>query len=290
MSMLETAPLDGPFGVRIAGLDLREPPADDVMREVLRAFYDNQLIVISGQALTPREFERFARNFGAPHPHVLSHRRLPGLPGVMAISNLLDDGGMPVHGFNGAAFWHTDQSYEAEPSSATMLYAVAAPAHGGRTFIANMHAAYDALDDATKARLDGLTAIHLYGNRDEDQPGELPASALIDDAQRAAVPACRHPLVRPHPVTGRKALYGVAGTSRGIESMAEADALALLAELKAFATAERFVTGHRYAVGDVAVWDTQATLHKAERVGPATGADDTRFHYRVTVKGKPALV
>ena len=288
--MLSTTPLDGPFGVRIDGLDLRAPVADDVMRDVLRAFYDNQLIVISGQDLTPVEFERFARGFGTPHPHVLSHRRMPGLPGVMAISNLVDDDGTPVHGFNGAAFWHTDQSYEAEPSSATMLYAVAAPATGGRTLIANLHAAYDALDDAMKARLDGLTAIHLYGNRDEDAPGELPASALRDDAQRAAVPACRHPLVRRHPVTGRKALYAVAGTSRGIEGMAEPDALALLAELKAFATQVRFVTAHRYTVGDVAIWDTAATLHKAERIGPATGAHDTRFHYRVTVKGTPPLM
>ena len=124
--MLSIAPLPGPFGVAIDGLDLRQPLADETMREVLAAFYENQLVVIRGQELTPEEYERFGHNFGTPHPHVLSHHRLPGLPGVMALTNIVERR-VSHSTLNGAAFWHTDQSYEAEPSSATMLYARQVP-------------------------------------------------------------------------------------------------------------------------------------------------------------------
>ena len=286
--MLSIEPLPGPFGVAIDGLDLAQPLADELMREVLAAFYENQLVVIRGQRMTPGEFERFGRNFGTPHPHVLSHHRLPGLPGVMALTNIVEPRAPPPT-LNGAAYWHTDQSYEAEPASATMLYARQVPKRGGRTFIANMFAAYDALAPAMKARIEDKTAVHLYGNRDEDQPGELPAAGFRDDAQRARVPQCRHPLVRRHPVTGRKALYAVAGTSRRIEGMDLGEGLALLGELKAFATGDAFVQAHGYTVGDVAIWDTAATLHKAEVIAAATGPDDSRLLYRISVKGRPPL-
>lgn len=282
--MLTTRPLPGAFGVYVDGLDLRRPLTPDVAAGLMRVFHDNKVIVVPGQQLTLEQFEAYGRLFGTPHPHVLTHRRLSGHPELIEISNVVPPGEQPL---NGAAFWHTDQSYEAEPASATILYSVQAPAKGGETQIADMVAAYEALSDETQRRIDGLQVTHLYGKGVAAREGEYEASPLKTQAQVDAVPAVTHPLVRPHTVTGRKALYSVAGSSRGIVGMSPEDGAVLLRELTAHALSERFVYRHKYAVGDVIAWDTQTTMHSATPIGAATGAEDTRRLYRISVKGRP---
>lgn len=282
--MLSTRPLPGPFGVYVDGLDLSRPLAPASAAELMRVFHENRVVVVPGQELTLDRFEAYGRLFGTPHPHVLTYRRLPGHPALMEISNVMPPGQEPL---NGAAFWHTDQSYEAEPASATILYSVAAPVAGGETRIADMAAAYAALPAETRRRLEGLEVLHLYGKGVAAGAEEYEATPLKTQAQVDAVPPVRHPLVRPHPVTGVKTLYSVAGSSRGIVGMDEAEGMALLRELTAHALAERFVYRHKYAVGDVIAWDTQATMHAATPIRAATGPTDTRRLYRISVKGRP---
>ena len=107
------------------------------------------------------------------------------------------------------------------------------------------------------------------------------------EEQKADRRAVTHPLARRHPVTGRKALYAVAGTSHGIVDMEDEAALALLDELKEHATQPAFTYSHAYATGDVVAWDDAATLHAATLIDPATGPDDTRMLYRISIKGAP---
>jgi taurine dioxygenase len=279
--------LPGPFGVRVDGVDLAT--ADAALFARLRALvYEHKALCIAGQgAMTPDRFLAFGRSFGEPIPHVLDSLRMPGCPEVMTLTSRVDPGSGRRTYFGG--FWHTDQSYESVPASATMLYALEVPQQGGETMIADMAAAYDALDDATKARIDGLVALHAYGNRDAGTGGEPDASPLTSDAQRARVPPVRHPLVLRHPVTGRPALYGVAGTSRAIEGMDEAEGLALLRTLKRHATQDRFVYAHRYAPGDVLVWDTCATLHRAGPVPAGEGPGTVRVMRRISIRGHAPL-
>jgi alpha-ketoglutarate-dependent taurine dioxygenase len=98
-----------------------------------------------------------------------------------------------------------------------------------------------------------------------------------------------HPLVQRHPITGRKSLYGVAGSSFGIVGMPDDEALALLDELKEHATRPEFVTSYDYGVGDVAAWDTYSTLHKATLHDPATTPETRRLLWRVSVTGKAPI-
>ena len=278
---MRVSPLPGPFGVRVDDVDLAAAEAALFAR--LRALlYQHKAVCVAGQSLTPDRFLAFGQSFGEPIAHVLDALRMPGFPEVMTLTSRVDPSSGKRTYFGG--FWHTDQSYESAPASATMLHAIEVPEEGGGTMIADMAAAYDALDDGTKARIDGLVALHLYGNRDAgaDEPD---ASPLVTDEQRARTAWVRHPLVLRHPVTGRPALYGVAGTSRGIEGMDDEEALALLGALKQHATQERFVYAHRYAPGDVLVWDTCATLHRAGPVPAAEGPGTARVMRRISVRG-----
>jgi taurine dioxygenase len=285
--MLNTGPLWEGMGVEFLGVDLSRKIAPGTMREILAALHRHQVILFRGQRLAPERFERFGGGFGEPIPHVLDHLRMPGHPDIFVLSNAPE---RPEEIRNGAAYWHTDQSYDKAPASATMLYAIQVPRVGGETHFADMFGAYDALPEAMRRRIDGLTVVHLYGNRDAGKDGEPIAAPLLNEAQVAAVPEVTHPLVRPHPVTGRKALYAVAGTSRGIFGMPDEEAVALLLELKRHALQPRFVRKHKYAVGDLIVWDTSSTLHAGSPMGPATEPSNTRLLHRISVRGLPPVL
>jgi taurine dioxygenase len=285
--MVTIAPIEGSYGAEITDVDLSAATDDVTIAAIVGALHEYRMVVIRDQSLTPDAYLRFGREFGAPHPHVLDHLRMDGYPAIMAVGNT-----EPQHrdgaNRNGAAFWHTDQSYEAEPASATMLHAIKTPESGGETLIADMAGAYDALADETKARIDGLTARHLYGAA-SGVGEETIAAPLRTKDQVEAVPAVPHALVRPHPVTGRKALYAVAGTPFDIDGMDQTEAARLLQDLKVHATSAPFVYKHRYRVGDVAIWDTMATLHAATPIGVATGEKDSRLLHRISVKGRPRV-
>ncbi len=285
--MVSIRPVDGPFGVEVAGIDAAQGCGKALMRELVDALHEHRFMVIRGQELTKAQFMAFGEAWGEPIPHVLDHLRVRDFPGMMAIGNT-GKYGRKEEVRNGAAFWHTDQSYEAEPSSATLLYSVKVPEQGGDTLIADMFAAYDALDGDAKAQIEDLRVAHLYG-ADSGRGDENIAAPLANEDQVAKVPMVHHRLVRPHPVTGRKALYAVAGTPCGIEGWGDEEAGALLPRLKAHALQDRFIYRHKYAVGDVAIWDTAATLHRGTRIGPATGEADSRLLWRISVRGRPAV-
>ena len=285
--MLKIKPLDGPFGVEATGIDLAAGFDDGLMRALVGALHEHRVLVIRGQTLTQAQYLAFGRQWGEPIPHVLDHLRMPGYPELMAVGNTeAKDAKDEVR--NGAAFWHTDQSYEKVPSSATMLHAVKVPRTGGETLIADMAGAYDALDEGMKARIEGLRALHFYG-AGSGRDGEKIASPLLNEQQTSRVPPVPHLLARPHPVTGRKALYAVAGTPYGIEGMAEAEARDLLAALKRHALQPRFIYKHQYRVGDINIYDTGMTLHSGVPIDMASGEDNSRLLWRISVRGRPKV-
>ena len=129
--------------------------------------------------------------------------------------------------------------------------------------------------------------MHFYAAT-SGRDGECPCVPLTE-AQAARVPPVPHPLVRRHSVTGVKALYAVAGTAYAIEGLSDAEAQSLIAELKAHATRDRFVYEHKYEVGDIAIRDTQMTLHCAKPIGRPCGPGTERLLWRISVRGKPAI-
>ena len=284
--MFRLEPLPGPFGRAVRGVDIAAGVDDDSFRALAGALYEHRVLVLKDQTCDEDAYLAFGRKWGAPIPHVVDTARMPGYPEMLEVGNDARRGGADDLARNSAAFWHTDQSYDADVATATMLYARKTPESGGQTRIADQKAAWDGLDAATRERIDGLTAVHFYGAT-SGRDGERPVKPLTD-AQAAHVPPVAHPLVRRHTITGEKALYAVAGTAFAVEGMEADEASRLIAELKAHAVDERYVYAHTYEVGDVAVWDTQMTLHSATPIGPPAPGN-RRLLWRISVRGKPPL-
>ena len=264
-----------PFGVE-AEVDLSR---DFDFAALEQAFFDHQVLILRGQKLSPHQFHAFARRFGPPEPHVIDQFHYPGLPDILILSNVVKDG-KPTGLADAGTYFHTDYSYLEMPARATTLYSVTVPRVGGDTLFADQYAAYDDLSAAMKKRLDGLIALHHYGNRNNlDEQTRTVASVLSED-QKRKVTWVRHPIARRHPVTGRTALYAVSGTSFRIEGMPDDEAVDLLEELRAHATQPKYHYQMKYGVGDVVVWDNASLLHSATLIDP----NDARTLWRITIK------
>ena len=255
--MIHVEPLDATLGavvtgVRLAALD------DDTWRSIDDAFHEHAVLVFPGQGLTTDEQRAFGLRFGELDSLNESH-------GYVPIANTERDGSVrpasdPLMAIlRGNQGWHTDSSYMPVSAKASMLSAHVVPEHGGNTEWADMRAAYDALDPDLRARVDALTAYHsiVYSQL---RAGEN----LVDGAYGYDVEEePRRPLVKVHPVTGRKALF-IGRHAHGIPGLTEEESTALLDELMSFACQPPRVYTHHWTVGDLVVWDNRCVLHRAE--------------------------
>lgn len=267
-----------PFGVEAHGIDLSQPLADARFAELERAFYANHVLAVRAQDLTPRQFLAFARRLGPPQPHVIDQFHHPEDPNILVLSNVKENGS-PTGLQDAGSYFHTDYSYLAVPARATTLYSRVVPKAGGDTLFADQQAAYDDLPEAMKSRIEPLLAIHHYGNRHDLEEASRTAASPLSAEQKAKMPLITHRIARPHPVTGRKALYAVSGSSFGIVGMPDDEARDLLDELAAHATQPKYQLSFKYGVGDVVIWDNAALLHSATLTDP----DDARTLWRITV-------
>src|SRR6266566_7538987 len=149
--------------------DLARDIDDPTFREIERAFHDNIVVVFRGQRLSSERHVEFSRRFGELEIHIVKKYLLPGFPEILLISNIRDERDEHI-GLADAGFtWHTDTSYRRRPSRCSLLYAKEVPHRDskplGDTVFANTIAAYEALPQPTKRRLDGLKAIHRYSSR-----------------------------------------------------------------------------------------------------------------------------
>jgi taurine dioxygenase len=275
--MLRATPLTQSFGFEVSGIDLGRL-TDAQFKDLERIFYDHQVLAVRAQTLTPAQFVAFARRIGPPQPHVIDQFHHPDEPDILILSNVKVNG-QPTGLQDAGSYFHTDYSYLQVPARATTLYSRVVPKVGGDTLFANQIAAYDDLSDAMKKRIEPLRAVHHYGNRnDVDEKSRTAASPLNED-QKARMPVITHRIARPHPVTGRKALYAVSGSSFGIVGMPDDEARCLLDELAAHSTQPKYQLRFKYGVGDVVLWDNAALLHSATLTDP----DDARTLWRITV-------
>ena len=277
--MLDLNPLSPGFGAEALGVDLAKPLTDAAFGEIERAFFRHQVLTLRGQSLTPAQFVAFARRFGPPEPHVIDQFHHPADPNILILSNRIDDG-KPLGLADAGTYFHTDYSYLDIPARATTLYSIEVPARGGNTLFANQYAAYDDLTNAMKHRIDPLLGIHHYGNRNNQDETTRTVASVLTDEQKATMPLITHPIARTHPVTGRKALYAVSGSSFGIVGMPDDEARALLNELASHATQPKYQLSFAYGVGDVVIWDNASLLHSATLVDP----QHPRTLWRITLK------
>lgn len=283
---MRLTPLDACMGAEIGGTDLGTSMTDAAFDEIREALHTHHVLVFRAQHLDASAFLAFARRFAVPEPHVLDQFHHPDHPEILILSNVRKDG-EPTGLADGGTYWHSDYSYLEVPARATMLYSIQVPKVGGDTLFADQERAYADLPETVRARIDGLIGLHLYGNRDDlDERSRLVAYPLSDEQKaKRNIAVIRHPIVRRHPFTGRKALYAVSGTSLGIDGLPEGEALALLRELAEFSTRPEYQLRVKYGVGDVVVWDNASVLHSATLTHP----DDPRTLWRITTKevGRP---
>lgn len=270
--------LDAPLGARIEGLDRSQALTPAVAALLDRALAEHLLLVIPGAPMTPEQTRDLAQAFGEPRPQLLRRKRANDVPEVsLMVSTLMTDGTTDKTVYR-AEDWHTDDSYFAIPAKATLLHSIAIPSRGGATWFCNMHSVYDALPEATKRRIDGKRAIHGY-----DTPRARNRPAPRTPQEIAETPDVEHPLVRTHPVTGRKALYLNPNRLDRIVGLPRAESDALLDEITEEARKPKHHHGHVWQLGDVVVWDNRATMHRVVNDYPV---GEPRIMHRVLLQGE----
>lgn len=280
---MKIRPGGGAMGARIEDIDLARPIAEDHFRDILRALGAYGVLCFPGQRIDTKHLAAFGRMFGELEINVANQFHEPGFPEVMVLSNMTAHG-KPIGLADAGQGWHTDMSYSTEIALANVLYALKVPMRGrplGETQFRNMHAAYADLPSAIKSRLQGRTATHDFA-KFWDMMRARPGSerAALTPEQRAKKPPVSQPIFRMHPITGRTVLYCNPGYAMRIDALPEAESAELLAFLFAHQEQEKYFHAHRWAEGDLLMWDNVGTVHNAVA---DYGADEPRYMRRVQV-------
>jgi taurine dioxygenase len=275
---MEIRPLSECVGAEIAGVDISQPLPDDVFQAIDNAYNRYSVLLFRDQKLTPKQQIAFARRFGELEISPRAQFALPGHPEILVLSNIIVDG-KPIGNADAGQTWHTDMSYTRTPPRGSLLYAREIPVENGRalgdTVFSSAAAAYDTLAPELRAKLTGLRAIHRAGAKKY-----APGSKLADLVKN--MPDVEHPVIRTHPVTGRKAIYVREGECVGICGMPEEESLPLIKELGELVTRPEFSYRHSWRVGDLLMWDNSMTQHLA--IGDYK-LPLRRLMHRVTVNG-----
>jgi taurine dioxygenase len=256
---IEIVPTGAALGAEIRGVNLGEPIADATFAEIERAYNEYGVIFFREQQITPPQQVAFTRRFGEIEFNIFGERwSVPRNPEIVVVSNVTEDG-RPIGVRRAGENWHSDMCYTARPPRGTMLYALEIPdLHGlslGDTEFASAAAAWDALPEQLRRRIEGRRAIFDFTRRKRAFP---PTQAEID-----RYPPVTHPIVRAHPFTGRKCLYVMRDDCVGIEGMGPEVAEALIAALADHIVKPAFVYRHQWRAGDLLLWDNCTVQHRA---------------------------
>ena len=262
-------------GVRIAALEESE------WRAILAAFHEHAVLIFPGQHPSHDEQVAFGRRFGELDPLVAQTGTVP-ISNRLPNGKLLDDANPIKQILLGNEGWHTDSSYMPVSARASLLSAEVVTEVGGETEWADMRAAWDALDEPTRARIAGLAA-HYSLKYSQARAGyaNQPSGAYGYGFAQDEAPL--RPLVKVHPVTGRRALF-IGRHAFGIPGLAAEESERQLDELLAFACRPPRVLRHRWQPGDLAIWDNRCVLHRARPYDPNV----PRVMYHTRIAGDPA--
>lgn len=267
---IEVEPVAGALGAEVRGVDLRQPLGDASRRALEDAWMRHQVLFFRDQPLSVEQHKAFARSFGELHVHpVLQPMADQGHPEVVVLES---DAKRPVV----ASRWHSDVTFEKAPPKGSILRAVVVPEAGGDTLWMSTTAAFDALSDAMQRLLSGLEAFHDGGGfqriaRDQAQRDDLAS-------RQSAV----HPVVRTHPVTGRRSLFVNSVFTKSIVGMKPAESRALLGFLFEHMETPDFQCRLRWRPDSIAMWDNRCTQHRVLRDSLA----EHRRMERITLVGE----
>ncbi|WP_282365543.1 taurine dioxygenase [Pseudomonas sp. PS02290] len=253
---IDIHPLSPALGAQISGVDLSSELTGEQRNAIEQALLDHQVLFFRDQPITPQQQARFAANFGDLHIHPI-YPNVPEQPEVLILDTAVTD-------VRDNAIWHTDVTFLPTPALGAVLSAKQVPAYGGDTLWASGIAAFEALSRPMQMLLDGLTATHdftrsfpleRFGNTAEDL-------ARWEETRRKN-PPLSHPVIRTHPVSGRKALFVNDGFTTRINELEAGESEAILKLLFAHGTRPEFTLRWRWQANDVAMWDNRVTQHYA---------------------------
>ena len=279
------------LGADIDGVDLAQPLPPATVDAIKEAWSDHLVLRFRGQRLDDDQLMRFSALFGELDfaPVIAAARaKIPGEDRhvasadqgnryVSVISNIIENGVAVGALGSYEAIWHTDMSYNPEPPIGSALYSLEVPVSGGDTGFANMYLAYDGLPEDLLRRVEGRFCRH---DSSRNSAGELRRGmSEVTDPREA--PGADHPIVRTHPVTGRKALFLGRRRNAYIQGLDLADSDALLDALWAHATRPELTWYQQWRVGDLILWDNRCVMHRRDEFDPNT----RRLMHRTQIKG-----
>jgi taurine dioxygenase len=251
------------FAAKVTGITLDDVELEGVRRRLQHLWLKHQVLVFEG--LDHDDEPRLAglsKVFGRLEVHSRIEYNSPTVPELLYVSNMKEgERKVGVLG-DGEADWHTDQTYRPTPALGSLLTAAIVPPAGGHTWFADMYRAYDALPEPLKRRIEGLEAIQSYEHFNNRYSEPANRKQVADGTVQV------HPVVRVHPITGRKAVYATRSTVPAFVGMSEADSEALLDELYAHCFRPQFLYEHAWRPGDGVLWDNACVMHRRDTWDP----------------------
>ncbi len=251
--MFQVQPFSGAIGGVVQGIDLCQPIDDTAFAFLQAALLEYEVLFFRDQPMSPENHAAFANLFGQPQLHE-AYDHVAGYPQLTILEN---DRERPSK----IEMWHTDMTFRPCPPIGSILHGVSIPDKGGDTLFASMSAAYEGLSGKMQSLLSSLTASHdfSYGFRESlEEPGG--AERLADMV--AANPPVEHPVIRTHPVSGKKSIFVNSLFTVRIKGMQPKESRALLDFLFLHVTTPEYTCRFNWQLNSVAFWDNRITQHK----------------------------
>ena len=255
---LETRPLTTTFGAEVRGVNISSDCPETVIDEVKDLWAQHKLLLFRDQFPSETDLVDFSGHFGPLEIHVRREYLSPDNPEILYISNIKENG-RPIGILSeNEVGWHYDQIYLPKPAVGSLLTSVKLPPDGGSTHFADMEAAYEQLPDDIKTKLEGKRATQSY------EAFNSAYSVPTNKEQKKKTADIDHPIIRTHPITGRKSLYMCPGMTTQILGMPDAESSELLDFLFDWIVRPEFVYSHEWQLGDAVMWDNACTMHKRD--------------------------
>jgi len=271
------------LGAEVTGLNVARDLSNAFFSDIRQTLCEhNGVLILRDQHLTPEQQIDFSRRFGELFGDreqlqgTVTQYLLPDYPQIFRVSNKIVDG-QPQGRMRAGNYWHSDVSFRPTPAMVSLLYAIEIPPLGGDTQFCNMYMAYEHLSEPLQQFLSTLRARHDFAVNTTVGFSQETIEQKDLDGQNSS----EHPVVRTHPETGRKCLFVNPGNTACLVGLSPKESKSLLAFLYEHCTQSEFVFRHRWAQGDLVIWDNRCTMHYA-----IMDYDDDRYMHRTTVIGE----
>ena len=272
------------LGAEIRGVDMRQPLDSQTLQAINDAWTRYLVVVFPDQDITDQQHVAFTRHFGEPEIfHQTSlHLRSDRVREIFLVSNVDEQDRLMAPSepsqkqLSSSRQWHTDSSYRPIPSMGSLLHGIEISRTGGITQFINMYMVYDDLPEALRHQVEGRKARH-----DFSMLSRVVGSPPPTEKEKAAMPPVWHPMVRRHPVSGRKSLYISSIYNDGVEGMDDRAAHQLIEDLSEFAAQPKYMYRHLWEPHDVLMWDNRCTVHAVTPHDPG----ERRVMHRTTIVG-----